>query len=230
MDKPAAKRRWPIITAIAVLLIAGLVAWAVAASGSAQAPSDSSSPAASSSAAGSAAPASTAAPSDDPADDPADDPTASPAAIPPPPATTAGPPASDAPIAPEAEPVAPTEPAVQAGVEVELAQVERVEGVASAPGEISGPAVRITLRITNGSSDPVNAGLVAVNAYYGAARTPANSIMQPGGDPFAGTIPPGSSATAVYLFEGDDAELADALIGVDAVPGQPTFTFRGDLR
>lgn len=228
MDQRAARRTWPIMLIVAGLLTAGVVAWAVAANGWASAPAASDQPSAS------AAPSSSTPP--DPATTTSPGaPAATPAppaaaATPGPPAATAGPPATDAPIPPEAAPVAPTDRAVQSGVEVELARIERVEGIASAPGEISGPAVRITVRVTNGSATDVNAGLVAVNAYYGAARTPANSLMQPGGNPFGGTIAPGSSAEGVYLFEADDAELADVLIGVDAVPGQPTFTFRGDLR
>lgn len=226
MDARVTGRRGWIAIAIAVgVLLLGGVVWSLVAAGAD--PSITPSPAASGSEDGSAAPAPTSAASPTPTPVPTP---GTPAATPPPPPATAGPPASDAPIAPEAPAVAPTDPAEQAGVVVELVRVERVQGVAAAPGEISGPAVRLTVRITNGSSKPIDAGLVAVNVYYGAARDPAPSIMQPGGEPFAGSIASGESATGVYLFEGDGVELADTLVGVDAVPGEPTFTFRGDLR
>ncbi|WP_072313819.1 hypothetical protein [Agrococcus sp. Marseille-P2731] len=153
-----------------------------------------------------------------------------------PPAHTGSPnPASDSPIAPEAAPVAPTEVAEQEIaadqlVRVLLALVEQVEGEALAPGEIAGPAIRLTIEVVNDTDAAIDAGLIAVNTYFGAERAPGNSLMQPGGDPFAGSIAPGQSARGVYLFEAADAALADVLVGVDVVPGQPTFTFRGDLR
>ncbi|MCH1882708.1 hypothetical protein [Agrococcus sp. ARC_14] len=223
VERTSAQRRWIIIAAAALLIVVGIVWAAVAAGGGATptAPTDSAS----------------AAPSVDPSADPSatSAPPATPAATPPPAATTAAPPASDAPIAPEAEPVAPTEVAEQEvsdgeTVRVELAQIEQVDGQAIAPGEIAGPAVRLTIEVSNATSEPLNAGLIVVNAYFGDARRPGNSLMQPGGSPFGGSIAPGESAAGVYLFEAGDAELADVLVGVDVVPGQPTFTFRGDLR
>lgn len=217
-EQAAARRRWIVIAAVAAAAIIAVVAWSVVAAGMIPAPA--ASPAAGPASSQSASPASTSQPSSP----------ATPAATPPAPPVSAAPPASDAPVAPEAPPVDPTAPAEQAGVVVELVRVERVQGIAAAPGEISGPAVRLTVRVSNGGPAAIDAGLIVVNTYYGDARDPAPSIMQPGGEPFAGTIPPGGSAEGVYLFEGDDDQLADALVGVDAVPGQPTFTFRGDLR
>lgn len=217
MEKRTTWRRWLPVAIIGALLVIALV-WLIAANRGPGAPAASVSPE-----------VTTSAGSTDPAASPSAAPTST-AATPMAPPASAAPPAPDAPIAPEAAPVAPDEPAEQAGVRVELATIERVEGIASAPGEISGPALRITVRITNGSTESVDVGLVAVNAYYGEARRPASSIMQPGGDPFDGVVEPGGSAEGVYLFETGGTDLADVLIGVDVVPGQPTATFRGDLR
>ncbi|GEK78815.1 hypothetical protein [Agrococcus baldri] len=223
VERASAQRRWVIVAIVAAVVIFVGVIWAAVATG-AGAPRAGSSvsptPAATAPAASDPAPTSSQAPA----------PSAAPAATPPPAVPTAAPPASDAPIAPEAAPVEPEEVAEQEGVEVELARIERVQGEAIAPGEIAGPAIRLTVDVRNGTDEPIDAGLIVVNAYFGDARTPGNSLMQPGGSPFGGSIAPGESARGVYLFESGDVELADTLVGVDVVPGQPTITFRGDLR
>lgn len=217
----AQRKRMVLAVAAALLVVAGLV-WAVIA-------------------AGSGAPATpTQSASTGPSQSASSAPVARPTVpAPTPPAASAVPTASapptggtgsGSPIAPEADPVAPDEVAAQAGVEVELARVEHVDGEAIAPGEIAGPAIRLTIEVRNGSNRSIDAGLIAVNAYFGEARTPGNSLMQPGGSPFGGAIPAGQSARGVYLFEAGSVDLADVLVGVDVLPGSPTFTFRGDLR
>lgn len=241
--RAAAQRRGAVIAVIAALLVLGVVIWAaVASSAGTVAPVPSAGAPASPSAG--VDPSAGAGPSTDPAADPSTAPStdpsasadpaaappASPAATPMPAASTAAPPASDAPIPQEAPPVAPEEVAERAGIEVELIEVEHVDGQAIAPGEIAGPAIRLTVEVRNGTDAPVDAGLIRVNASYGPARAPAASLMQPGGVPFEGTIEPGEAARGVVLFEAGGVDLADTLIGVDVVTGQPTFTFRGDLR
>lgn len=217
----AALRRRALVVASAVvvaLLVAG--GWWIAATGAMQpagAPPDPSSSATAT--ATEPAPSGSAAPSATPG-----------AATPSPAATTAAPPGTDAPIAPELDPVAVDEPTEVADVRVTLADAERVQGVARLPGEISGPAVRLTVRIDNDGDSPLDAEYVVVSAFYGAARTPANELGEPGGAPFSGSIPPGGSAEGVYVFEASDAELADVLVRVETAAGEPAATFRGDLR
>lgn len=132
------------------------------------------------------------------------------------------------PIPREAEPV-PVDESVETdrGVRLELVKRESVRGKARFAGEISGPAIRVTLRITNGSRKPMDLGYVVVNAYSGNARTPAPPIAAPGGTPMTGTLQPGRSATGVYLFSVGTKRRMDMTIGVDHTPGQPTAVFRG---
>ncbi len=93
------------------------------------------------------------------------------------------------PVAPELEPAAPDQ-TVQApdGVTVRLAQVEHVEGEAVAAGETSGPAVRLTVEVTNGTDAPLDLSYAVVNAYTGEDRAPAGRLVQPGGQPFEGEL------------------------------------------
>ncbi|MCR1984350.1 hypothetical protein NSA53_19140 [Cellulosimicrobium cellulans] len=134
------------------------------------------------------------------------------------------------PVAPELEPAAPDQ-TVQApdGVAVRLAQVEHVEGEAVAAGETSGPAVRLTVEVTNGTDAPLDLSYAVVNAYTGEDRVPAGRLVQPGGRPFEGELAPGESGTGVVLFSIPDADRDDVTVAVEYAPGTSTVVFRGDL-
>lgn len=152
--------------------------------------------------------------------------------------TSATPEPSDSAEPPASGPLPPERPAVpldgdaadDSGVTVSLAEIESVSGEASAPGEISGPAIRVTVKIENASDEALPLRYAAVNAYHGAERTPAPPIMQPGGEPFFGTIDAGDSATAVYLFSIPSDAQKNVTIAVDYQPGESTVIFTGAVR
>lgn len=134
------------------------------------------------------------------------------------------------PIPEELRSVALSQPVAAPGdVKVSLVLIESVDAIGSAPGETSGPAIRVTVRIENDSKAALPGSYVAVNAYTGQDRAPAATIMHPGGDPFSGEIEPGKRAEGVYLFTLPESDRADVLIGVDYQAGKPTVTFRGSL-
>lgn len=130
----------------------------------------------------------------------------------------------------ELEPVAP-EVVVDTshGTVISLARIEAVHGQAQVGGEISGPAIRVTVEIRNESTEPIDLEYVVVNAYSGQDRTPAAPIMQPGGDPFTGSLDGGGSAEGVYLFSLDETDREDVTITVDHGAGEPIVVFEGDL-
>lgn len=212
MDNPSSqtRRRWPVIAGIAVLVVAAVVIWLLIARPWA---TDTLTP-------------------------PLSSPTSTPTAEPTPLTSASGTPitpiplptASDSPIAPELAPVDPTRPAVGAdGVVVSLPLVEAIEGEGVAPGETSGPAIRVTVRIENATDEPLDTAFIAVNAYSGADRAPAPSLSKPGGTPFEGSIAAGESAEGVYLFTLPADERSDVTIGVDYRAGEPTVVFEGAL-
>lgn len=211
-DSVAPKRRkmliWLAVGAAAVIVIALAIWLSVRGSDPSSAPTESAS--SSSTPAPSASGTRSAAPS----------PSASPSAT-----DTAG-----GPVAPEAAPVAPDEVVVtDDDVEISLTNIESVDGQATVAGEISGPAIRVTVRFENSSGEPLDLGYVVVNAYGGADRAPASSIMRPGGDPVSGSLAPGESAEGVYLFSVPLAERDDVTIAVDYRVGQSTIVFRGPV-
>lgn len=66
------------------------------------------------------------------------------------------------------------------------------------PGEVSGPALAVTVEITNGSRRPVSLDAVTVSAAYGAEE--ASASTSPPAKPISGTLAPGRKTTGVYVF------------------------------
>lgn len=130
----------------------------------------------------------------------------------------------------ELEPVAP-EVVVDTsrGAVISLKRIEAVQGQAAVGGEISGPAIRVTVAVRNEGDRPMDLEYVVVNAYSGKDRTPTAPIMQPGGDPFTGSLDAGASAEGVYLFSLEESARQDVTITVDHRAGEPVVVFEGDL-
>lgn len=87
-----------------------------------------------------------------------------------------------------------------AGLSLRVTQLEDVAGVARGPGEIAGPAVRLTFALDNAGAEPVSLESVVIAVTYGAERTPAVTLSGPGEEPFGGTLEPGGTAEGRYVF------------------------------
>jgi cytoskeletal protein RodZ len=85
-------------------------------------------------------------------------------------------------------------------VDVEITQIESVEGEARGVGERSGPSLRITLALTNSTSEPVATDLALVNLYYGEELTPATELSGPGVEMFPSTAGAGETVTGRLVF------------------------------
>lgn len=116
------------------------------------------------------------------------------------------------------------------GSVVVLERIESVAGTAHLPGEVAGPALRLTFKITNNGKGELSLASVIVNGYSGSQRVPLQSLTQPGGKPFSGSLSPGHSATGVYLFQVGTSKRADVTFTVDVTPGTPASVFQGDAR
>ena len=86
------------------------------------------------------------------------------------------------------------------GLELRVTDLEPVRGVARGPGEIAGPAVRLTVQLTNHGERRISLESVVLSVSYGRAQTPAMTLTGPGGQPFGGTLGPGRSQRARYVF------------------------------
>ncbi len=135
-------------------------------------------------------------------------------------------PVTDLPV--QLEPV-PLDETAQFGdqVSAELVDLVAVEAEGQVPGEVSGPALRVTVRLINGTSQPLALDAVTVFLYFGPDLTPAPQIGDDDGDVFRGSLPPGDSAQASYTFSVAENERDDISVTVSHSPTSTTVVFSG---
>jgi hypothetical protein len=86
------------------------------------------------------------------------------------------------------------------GVSARLVSVDAVDARAQHPGEISGPALAVTVELTNDGSAPVSLDTVAVSVFAGRDAAPAAPIADGSTAPLSGELGAGASAKATYTF------------------------------
>ncbi len=86
------------------------------------------------------------------------------------------------------------------GVTARVARIESVQGKARVPGEVSGPSLRITIEVTNDSSEPLRTVASGLVAFYGPDARPAIELSAPGVLALRTEIAPGESSRGRYVF------------------------------
>ena len=119
--------------------------------------------------------------------------------------------------------------AVGDGVTVAVASVERFEGEGVGPGNVSGPALRVTVRLTNGTADAVSLDAVSVNAGVGDDVVPAPELNDVSRAPFSRSVAPGSTAEGTYTFSLPSGATGPVVIDVGYRPGAPLVLFVGPV-
>lgn len=129
---------------------------------------------------------------------------------------------------PRSKPVRLTQPSsAGTGMVVRITKVERVRGKSVLPGEVGGPALRVTVSAANRGTKPFTLSAPVVNLYYGFAHKPAQPLTQPGAKPFPGRIAPGSTATGVFVFQAPQRQGLTVEVEADLDPDLRIVTFRG---
>ncbi|MFW3170539.1 hypothetical protein [Geodermatophilus sp. CPCC 206100] len=124
--------------------------------------------------------------------------------------------------------VALDEPAaVGNGVVARIADLEAIDGTAVGPGNIAGPALRVTVRIENGTEEAVSLGGVAVNVSHGPDRTPASPLDDESQRAFDAMVQPGESADGVYVFSVPSDARDQVTVEVGYQAGAPLLLFTG---
>ena len=113
------------------------------------------------------------------------------------------------------------------GVTGSVALVEEIDGSAQGPGNINGPALRITVRLVNGTDADLPLSGVAVTVFHGADRAPASPLEDRSQSPFAGDLPPGDAAEGVYVFRVPADDRDDIRVEVGVRPGAAVMVFTG---
>jgi hypothetical protein len=114
------------------------------------------------------------------------------------------------------------------GLTVQLASMEAVEAEAKAPGEISGPALRVTVEAANDADDAVSLDGVVVFLSYGDDRTPASQLGS-SSDPLMGDLAPGASRTGTYVFTVPPDQRDDVRVEISYTGSAPTVAFAGSV-
>lgn len=130
-------------------------------------------------------------------------------------------------LPPSLSPVGLDDPAGADGVTVELVAVEAIDGTGRGPGNVAGPAVRVTVRLDNGSAVPLDLFGVAVDLTHGEDRQPGPTLDDPSAAPFSGALAPGDSAEGVYVFRVPKDARNGVTVSVGPQPGAPYVVFTG---
>ena len=148
---------------------------------------------------------------------------------PPPPTPEPTGPTEDVDTPPPSLPEVPLDAPARAGngVVATLPALEDIQGTAVGPGNIAGPALRVTVRIENGTGSAVSLSGVAVNLYHGPDRVPASPLEDPSQRPFVGTVEPGETADGVYVFTVPADARGSVTVEVGYEAGAPLLVFTG---
>jgi len=96
------------------------------------------------------------------------------------------------------------------GVVVEVTEFEDIDAEGGAPGETSGPAVKVALDARNGSSATFDLGLLAVTATYGDDVPAIASSADPAKE-LVGELAVGKRSSGVFVFRVPDGQ-ADSMV------------------
>lgn len=108
-----------------------------------------------------------------------------------------------------------------------LADVRAVDATARVPGEISGPALAVTVQIQNSSADPIGLDNVTVNLDT-RDGSPASAVTTEPAAPLSGVLLPGETRSGVYVFTVPAESRAGVGITVLYSTGSPIVLFQGD--
>jgi hypothetical protein len=114
-------------------------------------------------------------------------------------------------------------------VTAHVVSIKSFNATAHGIGEIAGPAVAITLTVTNGSKSNVNLGSVTVT-LADHNGTPSNPLSGSPSKPFSGNVAPGKSASAVYVFSLAKNHANPVTISLSYTTEAPVVLFVGDAQ
>lgn len=128
-----------------------------------------------------------------------------------------------------AAPVALTEAADFGGqVSARIAQVSAVHAEATLPGEVSGPAVAVTVEVTNGSTQAIGLDSVTVT-MADSAGDPAAAVSADLAAPLQGVLDPGKSARGTYVFTVSADRRSPVTVTANYSAAAPTVAFSGPV-
>ncbi len=119
--------------------------------------------------------------------------------------------------------------AVEGGPRVSVSSIEDVDGEAVVPGEVSGPAVRITVDVENDTDEAIDLTTAVVTLYAGDSGLQANPVSKPAGKAFPSAVAPGRTAEGAFVFELPEDQRSGVRVEVDLSVSDPLIAFEGDI-
>jgi hypothetical protein len=112
-------------------------------------------------------------------------------------------------------------------VTVHVTSIKAGTAHARGPGEVTGPALFLTLRMDNASAKAINLDNMVV-ALEGSKHAPGTQMSAPPARRFAGSLPAGSHAAAVYVFTLPTGQRHPVTVKVSYTTEAPVVVFVGD--
>ena len=112
-------------------------------------------------------------------------------------------------------------------MKVTLGSIESVQGEATLPGEVGGPSLRVTVNVHNGTDAELDLTGLVTNLYYGPDRAPAIQLTEPGAVAMPSSVPAGSDATGVYVFNVPTDQRDKVVVEVDLSADSTVVIFQG---
>lgn len=114
------------------------------------------------------------------------------------------------------------------GVTVDVAGTRAVTVTGRGPGQLSGPAVAVSLKLTNGTDRSIDVTNSVIAAFYGD-DVPANESTSSPAKPWRGMVKPESSITGTYVFLIPVKQRTKVHLAISYDPTKPVVTLVGDL-
>lgn len=115
------------------------------------------------------------------------------------------------------------------GVEVKIVEIEAVQGEARGIGEVAGPAVRFKVVITNRTDKSISTDQALVNVNAGPEKAPASPLSGPGATTLPPKIDPGTTASAVFVYQIADEQRQSVQILFNFRVDVPIASFEGPV-
>ncbi len=164
-------------------------------------------------------------------------PTDTPTSTLPPPATTPVPPSTPGDVSStvEAKPEESKKPvtldkpsSTGTGLTAELVSIKPINATAQLPGEVAGPALSITVKVTNRGSTPASLSAVVVT-LLNSDDAPGTEMTATPAKPLGGSVKAGATAQGIYVFTVAKDKRNPVTVTV-SISDAPVLVFRGDAR
>ena len=121
------------------------------------------------------------------------------------------------------------EPAeLDSGLSLRLRDITPVTAAAQVPGEVGGPALKVTIEARNRTAKAIAVDRLVVFVTYGKDRTPASALSK-GAKPLAGSVRSRASRDGSYIFTVPRDERELVRVEVSSSGKAATVAFEGPV-